>query len=120
VQTAGQAAGVTLKVDRASIAADGLDLAYVEADVVDAKGVLVPQAGNEIAFSVTGPGVLVGVDNGDSINHESYKGTSHAAFSGKALAIIQSTTTAGKVTVQATSMGLAAGSVDIVTAGAGP
>jgi beta-galactosidase len=120
VQTAGPAAGVTLKVDRAAIAADGLDLAYVEADVVDAKGVLAPRASNEIAFSVTGPGVLVGVDNGDSTNHESYKGTSHAAFSGKALAIIQSTTSAGKVTVRATSMGLAAGSVDIVTGGAGP
>ncbi len=117
VQTAGTAAGVTLKVDRAAIAADGLDLAYVEADIVDAKGVLVPQAGNEIEFSVTGPGAMVGVDNGDSINHESYKGTSHAAFSGKALAIIQSTTTAGKVTVQAASMGLATGSADIVTGG---
>jgi beta-galactosidase len=117
VQTASPAAGVTLKVDRAAIAADGLDLAYVEADVVDAKGVLAPRASNEIAFSVTGPGALVGVDNGDSTNHEPYKGTTHAAFSGKAMAIIQSTTTAGKVTVQATSMGLAAGSVDIVTGG---
>jgi beta-galactosidase len=105
------------QVDRAAIAADGLDLAYVEADVVDAKGVLAPRASNEIAFSVTGPGALVGVDNGDSTNHEPYKGTTHAAFSGKAMAIIQSTTTAGKVTVQATSMGLAAGSVDIVTGG---
>jgi beta-galactosidase len=117
VQTAGSAAGVALKVDRAAIAADGLDLAYVEADIVDAKGVLVPHAGSEIAFSVTGPGALVGVDNGDSTNHEPYKGTTHAAFSGKAMAIIQSTTTAGKVTLQATSMGLAAGSVDIVTGG---
>ena len=60
VQTASPAAGVTLKVDRAAIAADGLDLAYVEADVVDAKGVLAPRASNEIAFSVTGPGALVG------------------------------------------------------------
>ena len=117
VQTAGSAAGVALKVDRAAIAADGLDLAYVEADIVDAKGVLVPHAGSEIALSVTGPGALVGVDNGDSTNHEPYKGTTHAAFSGKAMAIIQSTTTAGKVTVRATSMGLAAGSVDIVTGG---
>ena len=117
VQTAGSAAGVALKVDRAAIAADGLDLAYVEADIVDAKGVLAPRASNEIAFSVTGPGALVGVDNGDSTNHEPYKGTTHAAFSGKAMAIIQSTTTAGKVTVRATSMGLAAGSVDIVTGG---
>jgi beta-galactosidase len=117
VQTAGAATAVSLTVDRAAIAADGLDLAYVEADVVDSKGVLVPQAGNEITFSVTGPGALVGVDNGDSINHESYKGTSHAAFSGKALAIVQATTTPGMVTVQATSGTLTAGKASFATSG---
>ncbi len=117
VQTAGAAAAVSLTVDRAAIAADGLDLAYVEADVVDSKGVLVPQAGNEITFSVTGPGALVGVDDGDSINHESYKGTSHAAFSGKALAIVQATTTPGMVTVQATSGTLTAGKASFATSG---
>ena len=122
VQTAGAPAGVVLKVDRGSIAADGLDLAYVEADIVDSKGVLVPQADNEIDFSVTGPGTLVGVDNGNAISHESYKGASRAAFSGKALAIIQSTTSAGKVTIQATSgtgaTALSTGSVDVLTGSA--
>lgn len=76
-----------------------------------------PQAGNEITFSVTGPGALVGVDDGDSINHESYKGTSHAAFSGKALAIVQATTTPGMVTVQATSGTLTAGKASFATSG---
>jgi beta-galactosidase len=123
VQTAGAPAGVVLTVDRTAIAADGRDLAYIEADVVDSKGVIVPRASNEIAFTVTGPGTLVGVDNGDSINHESYKASSRAAFSGKALAIIQSSTLPGKVTVQATSgtggTALNAGSVEFVTGSVG-
>jgi beta-galactosidase len=119
VQTAGSPAAVVLKSDRATISADGQDLAFVEADVVDAKGVIVPQASNEIAFSVSGPGVVVGVDNGNAISHEPYKGTTRAAFSGKALAIIQSTATPGMVTVTATSgsaaKNLVAGSTTVTT-----
>jgi beta-galactosidase len=115
VQTAGAAASLALQVDRASIASDGRDLAFVEVDVVDAQGVLVPRANNKIDFAVDGPGTLVGVDNGDATNHESYKEHSRSAFTGKALAIIQSTTTPGTVTVKATSGSLKAGSVAITT-----
>ena len=116
VQTAGAATALVLTVDRASIAADGRDLAFVEVDVVDAQGVIVPQASNLITFAIRGPGAVVGVDNGDSTSHESYKGTSRSAFSGKALAIIQSTTTPGTVTVTATSGTVKMAAVDIVTA----
>ncbi len=115
VQTAGAAAALALKADRASIAADGSDLSYVEVDILDAQGVVVPQAKNTIAFTISGPGALVGLDAGDSTNHDSYKGTSHAAFSGKLMAIVQSTTTAGTITLKATSGSLTAGSVDITT-----
>jgi len=116
VQTAGAATALALKADRPSIAADGRDLAYVEVDIVDAQGVVLPQAKDTIAFTISGPGTLVGLDAGDSTNHDSYKGTSHAAFSGKLMAIVQSTATAGKVTLKATSGSLTGGSVDITTA----
>jgi beta-galactosidase len=116
VQTAGAATALALKADRPSIAADGRDLAYVEVDIVDAQGVVLPQAKDTIAFTISGPGTLVGLDAGDSTNHDSYKGTSHAAFSGKLMAIVQSTATAGKVTLKATSGSLTSSSVDITTA----
>jgi beta-galactosidase len=115
VKTAGAAASLALTADRASIKADGRDLSFVEVDIVDAQGVVVPQANNKVDFTISGPGAIVGLDAGDSTNHDSYKGTSHAAFSGKLMAIIQSTTTAGKVTLKATS-GSLTGSVDITTA----
>jgi beta-galactosidase len=116
VQTAGAAAALALKADRSSIAADGRDLSFVEIDVVDAQGIVVPQAANTIDFTISGPGVIAGLDNGNAISHESYKGTSRSAFSGKALAIIQSTTTAGKITLKASSGSLTGASVDITTA----
>jgi beta-galactosidase len=106
---------LTLTADRASIAADGRDLSFVEVDIVDAQGVVVPQAKDTIAFTIGGPGALVGLDAGDSTNHDSYKGTSHAAFSGKLMAIVESTTTAGKITLKASSGSLTGASVDITT-----
>ena len=89
--------------------------AYVEVDIVDASGVVVPQAANVVTFSVTGAGALAGVDNGDSTSHEAYTGTTRSAFSGKALAILRSTKTPGTVTLQATSGALTGASVQIAT-----
>ena len=108
VATAGAAAKVALTADRGNIFADGLDLAYVTADIRDANGVLVPTASNAVTFSVSGPGQIVGVDNGNSVDTSSYKGTSRNAFSGKALVIVRSTGMPGTITVTASSTGLTA------------
>jgi beta-galactosidase len=115
LQTAGAAAALAMKADRSTISADGRDLSFVEVDVVDAKGVIVPNASNVIDFAIEGPGTIAGLDNGNAISHESYKGTTRSAFSGKAMAIIRSTTTAGKITLKATSGSLTATSVAITT-----
>ena len=48
-------------------------LSYVTADVVDAHGVLVPDADNAITFDVTRRRRLVGLDNGREESAENYK-----------------------------------------------
>jgi beta-galactosidase len=113
VTTADAPAKVALSVDRATIAADGQDLAYITADVQDAAGVFVPTANNSITFAVSGAGKLAGVDNGDPIDLTAYSSPTRKAFSGKALAIVQSTGAPGPITVTATSSGLTAGSVSV-------
>ncbi|HTY29663.1 MAG TPA: glycoside hydrolase family 2 TIM barrel-domain containing protein, partial [Mycobacterium sp.] len=110
LQTAGAAAALQMKADRSTITADGRDLSFVEVDVLDDKGVLVPNASNAIDFALDGPGTIAGLDNGNPIDHGSYKGTTRSAFSGKAMAIIRSTATAGKITLKATSGSLTAAS----------
>ena len=115
LQTASAPAALSFKVDRASITADGRDLAFVEVDVLDAQGVLVPQASNTIDFSLSGPGSIAGLDNGNAISHESYQGKSRAAFSGKALAIVRASTTPGTMTLKATSGSLTGSSIAITT-----
>ncbi|HVV50529.1 MAG TPA: glycoside hydrolase family 2 TIM barrel-domain containing protein, partial [Polyangia bacterium] len=111
--TAGAAAKIALSADRATINADGHDLVFVTGDIKDGSGVEVPTAANAVTFSVTGPGQLVGVDNGNPIDTASYKGTSRNAFSGKVLAIVRSTGAAGTITVGASASGLTAGSVAV-------
>ncbi|MFC5449980.1 discoidin domain-containing protein [Paenibacillus aestuarii] len=101
VKTADEPARVVLKPDRTVIKADGKDLVFIEADVVDANGLLVPNADNLINFNVTG-GTIVGVDNGNAASLERYKASSRKAFSGKALVIVQPSTTAGEIVVNAT------------------
>ena len=112
VVTAGAANKLALSVDRSAIQGDGVDLAYVTTDIRDANGNFVPTANNTVNFSISGPGKLVGVDNGNPISHESYQGTSRTAFNGKCLAIIQSTG-AGTITLTASASGLTGASVNI-------
>ena len=113
VKTAGAAAKVALSVDRSTINADGKDLAFVTADIQDANGIPVPTAANAVSFSVSGPGQIVGVDNGNAIDTSSYRGTNRNAFSGKALAIVRSTGAAGSIMVAASSSGLTSGSTTL-------
>jgi beta-galactosidase len=110
-KTAGAAAQVKLTADRTEIAANGRDLVFVTGDIQDAGGVSVPTANASVSFAVSGPGKIVGVDNGDAADTTSYVSTTRKAFSGKVLAIVQSTGTAGQLTVTATSSGLTQGTV---------
>jgi beta-galactosidase len=107
VDTAGAPAAVRLTPDKRAITADGKSLSYLTADVVDAHGVLVPDADNAISFQVSGAGRLVGTDNGREEDAENYKASTRQAFNGKALAIVASGDRPGPITVTATAPGLA-------------
>ena len=112
-ETTGPAAKLVMKADRAEISADGEDVAMFAVEVQDAQGRVVPVTDNEVAFQVSGQGALVGTGNGDPTNQEPDKGRSRKAFSGLAMAIVQSDKAAGNITVEASSPGLASASVTI-------
>ena len=115
VKTTGEEAKLSAKTDRNSIQADGKDLSYITVDVTDKDGNIVPDAANRVTFDVQGAGKLVGVDNGSSPDHDSYKADNRKAFSGKVLAIVQSTEKAGEITVTAKADGLESSTVKITT-----
>jgi len=70
VETTGAPAAVQLRPDRAAIDADGEDVAVVTVSIADAKGRVMPVAGNEVSFELEGPGRILGVGNGDPSCHE--------------------------------------------------
>jgi beta-galactosidase len=107
VDTAGKPYTVRLSPDKTMLAADGKSLSYVTADVVDEHGVVVPDAANAITFDVSGAGSFVGADNGKEDDAEGYQATTHDAFNGKVLAIVEARQRPGLVTITATGDGLA-------------
>jgi beta-galactosidase len=95
LMTAGAPAAIQLTAD------GGSSLSFVTAEVVDANGVVVPSANNELTFHVSGGGRLAGLDNGQQESAENYQSDSRAAFNGKALAMVR-----GPVNLTVTSPGL--------------
>ena len=97
VFTAGEPAVLGLSADREYIAADRRDVAHFKVQVMDDKGIVVPDADNEISFELEGEGRLIGLDSGDPRSHEGYKSNRRRVFHGLALAIVQSTGKPGNI-----------------------
>lgn len=106
LHTPADPAAVVLTSDKETLLADGRDIAFVEISTVDVNGIPVDNARNRIRVEVSGAGRLVGLDNGDSTDYDSYKGDNRRLFSGKLLAMVESTLEPGEITVRAYSEGL--------------
>lgn len=115
VTTAGEAKKLKVDVDRTKITANGEDLSYLTVSVTDDKGNLVPNADNKVTFEVSGDGVLAGVDNGRPVDHQSYRDDNRKAFSGQLVGIVQSTKSAGTITVKVKAEGMEDQTVTITT-----
>src|SRR5579862_1235300 len=113
LKTAGPAQRIELVPDTTQLAADGKDVCQVEFRVVDAAGVRLPEAANEVSFSADGPAQIIGVENGNLSSTDDYKGTKFHAFQGRGLLILQSTLTNGPITLKAESDGLAPASISL-------
>lgn len=113
VKTAGEAHRLVIKADRNIIKGNGTDLSFVTVELVDEKGVLVPNADNLVSFEITGAGFVAGVDNGSPVSMEPFKATQHKAAKGKVLCIVQSNGQKGVITLKATANGLQAATVQL-------
>ncbi|MEU6031826.1 glycoside hydrolase family 2 TIM barrel-domain containing protein [Streptomyces tauricus] len=119
LRTAGEPHALRLTADRTSVAADGRSLCFVTAEVVDARGVVVPGADHSIAFDVDG-GSLAGVDNGREESAERYQASTRTAFHGKALAIVRAGTEKGTLRLRARAAGLRTATVTVRATAARP
>jgi beta-galactosidase len=122
IETTKAANKTVLKADRSTITADGRDLVVLNIEVQDAKGRMVPDACPLLTFQLEGEGRILGAGNGDPM----YLGEDHPkrqecrtfsipAFNGLAQLLVQSTETAGSITLYCTSEGLKTSSLQIDT-----
>ncbi len=112
-ETTGEAKAIMLKPDRATIKADSRDISQVIVKIADEKGRLVQTANNEITFTISDNGKIIGVCNGDPACHLPENLTTYPVFSGQLMVYVQSGRQAGTITLKAESQGLEKGEVTI-------
>ena len=119
-ETTKPASKLILKTNRATLKADGRDVAVITVEVQDAKGRVVPDACPMLSFRLDGHATIIGAGNGDP----SYLGPDHPqdvdckefwipAFNGLAQVLIQSGHEASPLKLSANSDRLTTGSVNI-------
>lgn len=113
IRTAGKPYRIQLVPDKKIMTADGKDLIFVTARIVDREGNMVPTADNTISFSTAGNVVIAGTDNGYQADTVSLKSPVRKAWKGLALAILQNTGKKGNVTLKAESAGLLPGKISL-------
>ncbi|MFA5973793.1 MAG: beta-galactosidase GalA [Lentimicrobiaceae bacterium] len=70
IETTDSPVKIALSSERPQIDADGEDVAIITVQVNDSKDRMVPTANQEIAFTLDGPGKIIGVGNGDPASHD--------------------------------------------------
>jgi len=106
VQTAGKPDRIVLKAAQSDLSSTENELGFVEISIVDANGIPIQTADNTINLSVQGVGKLAATDNGNPVELTPFHASNKQLFNGKLLAILKTSGSKGKITIEATSPGL--------------
>ena len=104
VVSAGQPVELQLRADRQEIGAGEGALAFVEIELVDAAGTLVPDSNVVVTVEVVGSGVLQGLGSANPASTEGFCGPSHDLYQGRALAAVRPIGP-GEMTVRVSAQG---------------
>ena len=106
LQTAGAVSDIHLAAEQPSVLADGQNLVYVQVALQDKNGVLNPNADNLLKFSVSGPGKIIGVDNGNLQDPAPYQADTRKAWKGRAMVVIRTEKQPGSIHLKVSAEGL--------------
>ncbi len=115
ITTAGKAAYIVLTPDKGKINLKEKELSFVTVRITDKQGNIVPLADNLLLFRLAGAAFIAGMDNGNPVSHELFKGNLRKAYNGLALAVIQPKEKAGKIVLTVSSEGLKSASCIILS-----
>ena len=106
LRTAGEPVALRLRADRSDLTADGQDLSYIDIELVDAQGLVVPDADRPVRVRVSGSGRFLCMDNGDTADGGAQLRADKPTFLGRAQAVVQAGREAGHLRVTASADGL--------------
>ncbi len=109
----GDAVQIDLRPDKRHLAAGGDDLVFLEIGMLDESGRPVENATNRVMVETTGRVCLIGLDNGDSTDYDSYQANSRRLFSGKLMAIITAGDESGEGLIMVSSPGMKSQSIKL-------
>jgi len=112
LRTAGAPAKLVLTAKRTRIADNWDDVIMVDAQVADANGERAPSATMPVEFSISGPGVIAAVDNGDNASHEPFQAARRTTFDGRCQAFVKATASTGRIVLSASASGLEGASIE--------
>jgi beta-galactosidase len=88
-------------------------LAFVSVEIVDASGVLVPDADCEVELCLSGPAELAAFGNADPLDVSSLRTDRHKAWRGVLQGIVRPTGGGGKIHLEAHAQGLKSARVQL-------
>ena len=97
---------IVLSAERTVLESGCGDIAFITVTVTDADGREVENAVDRVHAEISGPGVLLGMDNGDSTDRDGYKVSSRRLFSGKLLIMAGASEGSGDIRVKVSGRGL--------------
>ncbi len=92
--------------ESAEIAADGMDLLYVNINICDKNGIVKMLEDKKVTIQVEGAGELLAVGSGKVDTTETFTGNAYTTHEGRMIAVIRSNGQVGKIKVTATAPGL--------------
>jgi beta-galactosidase len=99
-----------------TLSLDWNDVAFATATLVDSSGTVIPDSTTLVHFTVSGPGKIIAVDNGNLLDHDPFDATQRPLFEGNAIAILRATSESGAITLTATAEGVRPATIKIPVA----
>ncbi|MDO5571559.1 MAG: DUF4982 domain-containing protein [Bacteroidales bacterium] len=113
IKTAGKPYGIALSADRQTIKADGKDISFVTATIVDKDGNPCITAVNDLKFKVKGAGNYRAAANGDPADISQFHLPQMKAFSGQLVVLVQSNEKVGDIQLEVSGKNLKTGVIKL-------
>lgn len=113
LSTPDDASQIRLRADRNKIAADGMDMTFVEINACDADGNIVSFDSDRVRVEVSGAAELVSTDSGNSVDYDTYQSQTRRLFNGKAVAYIRSNGEVGDIHITVSGINMKSETITI-------